>query len=81
MPSISLQIRNGSSNWLIGRVMQPQLAPYGTNAWAYRNLPCETIVIGPGSIDQAHGAREWVEIAELEKIGQIYAKWWGLNLA
>ena len=57
-----------------------QLAPYGTNAWAYRNLPCETVVIGPGSIDQAHGEREWVEISELEKIGQIYAKWWGINL-
>jgi len=58
----------------------PQLAPYGTNAWAYRNLPCETVVIGPGSIDQAHGAREWVEIAELDKIAQIYANWWGINL-
>jgi acetylornithine deacetylase/succinyl-diaminopimelate desuccinylase-like protein len=59
----------------------PQLAPYGTNAWAYRNLPCETVVIGPGSIDQAHGAQEWVELSELDKIGQIYAKWWGLNIA
>lgn len=57
-----------------------QLAPYGTNAWAYQKLPCETVVIGPGSIEQAHGAREWVEISELEKIGQIYAKWWGINL-
>lgn len=59
---------------------QPQFAPYGTNAWAYRNLPCETVVIGPGSIDQAHGAVEWVEIAELEKIGQMYARWWGVNI-
>ena len=59
----------------------PKLEPYGTNAWAYGNLPCETVVLGPGSIDQAHGAEEWVEIAELEKISQIYAKWWGLNLA
>lgn len=58
----------------------PQLAPYGTNAWAYRNLPCETVVIGPGSVDQAHGAREWVEVAELEKIGQIYANWWGIDI-
>lgn len=58
----------------------PQHAPYGTNAWAYRNLPCETVVIGPGSVDQAHGATEWVELAELEKIGQIYAHWWGLDL-
>jgi acetylornithine deacetylase/succinyl-diaminopimelate desuccinylase-like protein len=58
----------------------PQYAPYGTNAWAYRNLPCETVVIGPGSIAQAHGAREWVELEELAKIGQIYANWWGIDL-
>jgi acetylornithine deacetylase/succinyl-diaminopimelate desuccinylase-like protein len=58
----------------------PQIAPYGTNAWAYSDLPGETVVIGPGSIDQAHGEREWVELAELEKITQIYARWWGLNL-
>ncbi|MCC6456560.1 MAG: M20/M25/M40 family metallo-hydrolase [Caldilineaceae bacterium] len=58
----------------------PYVAPYGTNAWAYGNLPCETVVIGPGSIDQAHSTREWVEVAELEKIGQIYAQWWGSTL-
>jgi acetylornithine deacetylase/succinyl-diaminopimelate desuccinylase-like protein len=59
----------------------PQLAPYGTNAFAYRHLPCETVVIGPGSIDQAHGASEWVELSQLEKIGQIYANWWGIDIA
>jgi acetylornithine deacetylase/succinyl-diaminopimelate desuccinylase-like protein len=59
----------------------PELAPYGTNAWAYRNLPCETVVIGPGSIEQAHGPREWVELAELEKILAIYAKWWGIDIS
>jgi acetylornithine deacetylase/succinyl-diaminopimelate desuccinylase-like protein len=58
----------------------PQHAPYGTNAWAYRNLPCETVVIGPGSIDQAHGAEEWVELSELEKIARIYADWWEISL-
>jgi acetylornithine deacetylase/succinyl-diaminopimelate desuccinylase-like protein len=55
---------------------QPVSAPYGTNAWAYKNLPKGCAVIGPGSIDQAHGAEEWVEISELEKMAQIYAKWW-----
>ena len=56
----------------------PQVAPYGTNAWAYRDFPGETVVIGPGSIDQAHGAQEWVEIGELDKIAALYAQWWGL---
>lgn len=59
----------------------PIVAPYGTNAWAYSNLPCETVVIGPGSIDQAHGAREWVELSELGKLAQIYSQWWGISSA
>lgn len=54
----------------------PQVAPYGTNAWAYRDLPAEVVVIGPGSIDQAHGAEEWVEIAQIEQLAQVYAQWW-----
>lgn len=58
----------------------PQVAPYGTNAWAYRDLPGEVVVIGPGSIDQAHSAEEWVEIAELDRLAHIYAAWWGLNI-
>ncbi len=58
----------------------PQFAPYGTNAWAYRDLPCDTVVMGPGSIEQAHGASEWVEIDELARIAQIYAQWWGINV-
>lgn len=52
-------------------------APYGTNAWAYGGLAKECVVIGPGSIDQAHGVVEWVSISELEKLAGIYARWWG----
>ncbi len=58
--------------------LEPDVVPYGTNACAYGGLAKETVVIGPGSIDQAHGAVEWVEIAELEKIAGIYAHWWGI---
>lgn len=57
----------------------PAVVPYGTNAWAYGSVARECVVIGPGSIDQAHGNEEWVEIAELEKLAQIYARWWGLQ--
>ncbi len=57
----------------------PVTAPYGTNAWAYPNLPGECVVLGPGSINQAHGPEEWVEIAELEKLAGIYRRWWGIN--
>jgi acetylornithine deacetylase/succinyl-diaminopimelate desuccinylase-like protein len=36
------------------------------------------VVIGPGSIDQAHGNEEWVAISELEKLAAIYGQWWGI---
>ncbi len=53
------------------------VAPYGTNALCYSGLARETVVFGPGSIDQAHKAQEWVEVAELEKAAEIYARWLG----
>lgn len=59
---------------------QPVSAPYGTNAWAYIGIPNGCAVMGPGSIDQAHGAEEWVEVAELEKMARIYAQWWEIEL-
>jgi acetylornithine deacetylase/succinyl-diaminopimelate desuccinylase-like protein len=36
------------------------------------------VVLGPGSIDQAHGVEEWVELSELAKLAAIYARWWGV---
>lgn len=57
----------------------PTVAPYGTNAWAYGGVTRERIVLGPGSIDQAHGPVEWVEIGELAKLAEIYAAWWGMG--
>jgi acetylornithine deacetylase/succinyl-diaminopimelate desuccinylase-like protein len=56
---------------------EPTIAPFGTNAWAYDRLGCECVVLGPGSIDQAHGEEEWVAISELEKLARIYWRWWG----
>lgn len=58
---------------------KPVIAPYGTNAFAYGGLAGECVVIGPGSIDQAHGDVEWVEISELQKLAGIYARWWGIR--
>jgi acetylornithine deacetylase/succinyl-diaminopimelate desuccinylase-like protein len=57
----------------------PEVAPYGTNAWAYEGLAGECVVLGPGSIDQAHGVEEWVEVAELARLAEIYARWWGVS--
>lgn len=58
--------------------MAPTVAPYGTNAWAYGGLADECVILGPGSIDQAHRDEEWVEVAELEKLAGILTRWWGL---
>lgn len=41
--------------------------PYGTEASHFEAGGSSTVVIGPGSIDQAHQPNEFVEIAELEK--------------
>jgi len=58
---------------------EPSAVPYGTNAWAYGGCAQECLVIGPGSIDQAHSAEEWVAVSELEKLAGIYARWWEID--
>jgi acetylornithine deacetylase/succinyl-diaminopimelate desuccinylase-like protein len=57
----------------------PQIAPYGTNVFAYIGLAQDCVVLGPGSIDQAHGAEEWVEISELARLAEIYGRWWDIS--
>jgi acetylornithine deacetylase/succinyl-diaminopimelate desuccinylase-like protein len=58
----------------------PSVVPYGTNALAYGdNLAKEIVIFGPGSIDQAHGEIEWIEIEELVKAMGIYEKWLGVK--
>ena len=71
--------RRGFGNWAELSGKEPTIVPYGTNAWAYGGLARECVVVGPGSIDQAHGDEEWVEISELEKLADIYAHWWGVR--
>lgn len=56
------------------------IVPYGTNAFAYSGLGRECVVLGPGSIDQAHSDEEWVAISELEKLADIYSRWWGISV-
>ena len=59
--------------------IEPTTVDYGTNAWAYNGLAADCVILGPGSIEQAHGDAEWVAISELEKLAEIYARWWGLG--
>lgn len=53
----------------------PELATYGTNALAYDNIADQVVVFGPGSIDQAHQAVEWVDISELDRADHVYRSW------
>ena len=57
---------------------RPEVAPYGTNALKYRDFAKEMAVFGPGTIDHAHKAVEWVEIDELERCARVYERWLGL---
>ncbi len=44
---------------------------YGTEAGLYAQAGIPSVVIGPGSIDQAHKADEFIALAELDKCGRF----------
>ncbi len=51
------------------------IASYGTNALAYNDLEADIVIFGPGSIDQAHKADEWVDVDQLDIAASIYREW------
>lgn len=55
----------------------PVTVPYCSDASAYRSDTARNIlVMGPGSIDQAHGSEEWVAVSELARLAEVYRRWW-----
>lgn len=59
---------------VVGRA-EPAGVPYGTDAswlWKQGGIPC--VVLGPGSIDQAHTADEWVPLDEVVRAVELYAE-------
>jgi acetylornithine deacetylase len=57
----------------LGRPVTASGVPYGTDASMLSGLggiPC--IVLGPGSIDQAHTEDEWVEVDQVVRAVDIY---------
>lgn len=54
---------------------EPTTASYGSNALVYPPIADEVVVFGPGSIDQAHKAVEWIEISEIDRATTIYERW------
>ncbi len=47
---------------------------YATDACALVALGCPILIAGPGSIDQAHTADEWIDLAELERGARFYTE-------
>lgn len=45
--------------------------PFGTDAPHFAATGCPTVVFGPGSIDQAHTADEWVDLDQLRTAAEI----------
>jgi acetylornithine deacetylase len=48
--------------------------PFGSDASKFSRLGIPTVLFGPGSIDQAHAAVEYVECAEVEKALAFYTE-------
>lgn len=51
---------------------EADVAAYGSNALCYPDIASEVVIFGPGSIDQAHQAVEWIDIAEIERAANVY---------
>jgi acetylornithine deacetylase len=60
---------------------RPAAAPYATDGGNFERLGTRTLVFGPGSIDVAHRADEFVPVAELnravELVGELIGRWQG----
>jgi succinyl-diaminopimelate desuccinylase len=53
--------------------------PYGTHASRVAASGIPSIVLGPGSVDQAHTKDEWVSVEQLEQASEIYYRFCASN--
>ena len=56
----------------LGLDPEPVGVPYGSDASKLSRHGLDCLVFGPGSIDQAHAAVEWVEIEQVERAAEFY---------
>jgi len=52
----------------------PTGVPYGSDASKLARAGIPSVVVGPGSIEQAHAAVEWVDCAELAHAAEFYRR-------
>ena len=51
-----------------------EVAPYGTEAPVYCDNGTPTVVLGPGSIRQAHIVDEYAEVKQIKRAQSVYAR-------
>jgi acetylornithine deacetylase/succinyl-diaminopimelate desuccinylase family protein len=56
----------------LGMGPEPIGVPFGTDASKFSRHGIPSIICGPGSIDQAHGAIEYIECAQVEQAVEFY---------
>ena len=52
----------------------PETVPYGTDALQFHDKPIDLVVLGPGSIEQAHTVGEYVDIVQLYEAVEVYKR-------
>lgn len=70
-----VQVAEEAASAVLGRPIQAGGVPYGTDASnlsGVGGIPC--VVLGPGSIDQAHTDDEWVSLDEVGQAVDIYVE-------
>lgn len=55
-----------------GLPSEPAAVAFGTDAGLFAERDIPSVVMGPGSIDQAHTAREWVDTAQVETMSLLF---------
>jgi len=56
----------------LGLDPRPSGVPYGSDASKLSRHGLDCLVFGPGSIDQAHAAVEWIETSQVEAAAEFY---------
>jgi acetylornithine deacetylase len=56
----------------VGLATEAAGVAFGTDGGVFASAGLPAVVLGPGSILQAHTAREWVDVGQVERMGEIF---------
>ena len=57
-----------------GLATDPTTVAFGTDAGVFAAAGIPGVVLGPGSIQQAHTAREWIELGQVETMVGVFER-------